>query len=191
MPLYALTLVAAIVLLIACANLGNLLLARGAARAREFAIRLATGAGAGRLFRQLLTETLVLFVLGAAAGLLVAHVAIQALTGFFAIGRNPILLDVQLRLEAGGVRRWRRARGRAPHRTVAGGARAADRSAGGDEGRRGAAGRLAAVAARRAALLVASQVALSLVLLVTAVMFVRTMVNLRARRSRDSAAAAC
>ena len=80
-PLYALTLVAAMVLLIACANIGSLLLVRGAARAREFAIRLATGAAAGRLLRQLLTETLVIFVLGAGTGFLVAHVAIQTLTG--------------------------------------------------------------------------------------------------------------
>ncbi|HEY2933028.1 MAG TPA: hypothetical protein VGK99_14890, partial [Acidobacteriota bacterium] len=41
------------------------------------------------------TETLLVFLLGAAAGLLVAYVAIQGLTGFFAIGRNPILLDVK------------------------------------------------------------------------------------------------
>jgi ABC-type antimicrobial peptide transport system permease subunit len=58
------------------------------------ALRLATGAGWGRLVRQLLTETMLLFALGAAAGLFVAYGAIEGLTGFFAIGRRPILLDV-------------------------------------------------------------------------------------------------
>ena len=144
MPLYTLTLVAGIVLLIACANLGNLLLARGTARAREFAIRLATGAGASRLFRQLLTETLVLFVLGTAGGLLIAHVTIQTLTGFFSGGRRPILLDVQYD--------WRLAAFATAVALAAAlltglwpAVRALrDRSAGGDERRRGAAGGLAA-----------------------------------------------
>jgi predicted permease len=178
-PLYALTLVAGIILMIACVNLGNLLLARGAARSREFGIRLATGAGSGRLMRQLLTETLLLFLLGAAGGLVVAHLSIQGLTGYFAIGRRPILLavhyDWRLAAFAVGV-------------TLAAGLltglwpairalRTDPQAAMKDGEARMVGSRQSSLAAR---VLVVSQVALSLVLLVAAVMFVRTMVNLSA-----------
>ena len=94
-PLLILSGAVAFVLLIACANVANLLLARAASRQRELAIRAALGAARRRLIRQMLTESLVLAAAGGAAGLLLASWGIWALQSV-APSNLPRLTGVQI-----------------------------------------------------------------------------------------------
>ena len=176
-PLLILMVLVGVVLLVGCANLANLFMARAASREREFAVRLAIGAGWWRLARQLLTETLLLFGCGAVLGLALAQCGSHLLSGFLAVGRTPLSIDPHLNgavlaftagitLLAGlvfGVAPTLASAGSDPHGALHGsGARSTDSRV--RTGMRNA--------------LVVAQVALSLTLLVGGGLFVRTLANL-------------
>ncbi|HEX3748575.1 MAG TPA: ABC transporter permease [Bryobacteraceae bacterium] len=173
-PLMVLMAVAGLVMLIACANVASLLLARATARRREIAVRLAIGAGRARIVRQLLTESTMISTFGAALGIWLAWISSRFLLSTLADGGVPANLDlhpnwhilafaVGLALANGIVF------GLAPawHTTAVGGAAVLQ------EGARTTRGH-----SRLLSSLVCGQVALSLLLLVGAGLFVRTLQNL-------------
>jgi predicted permease len=176
-PLWLLLTIAGLVLLIACANLANLMLARASAREREVAVRLALGASRGRLVRQLLSESLLLAVAGAAAGVVVARGLSRFLVSFLSTKGDPLFVDLSLD--------WRVlafTAGLAMLTCVLFGLTPALRATNAPPGAamkasgRGASAGREGFSLRRS--LVVSQVALCCVLLVSALLFVRSLGNL-------------
>lgn len=176
-PLFVVFAAVGAVLLICCANLTNLLLARANSRRREITVRLALGANKTRVIRQLLTESLLLSVLGALGGLLVARITAPLLLRMASNPNNPVQLDPGLDsrvlLFTAAI---------AIFTTFIFGLAPAVRAAKTDinstlrEGSRGVTASLSRL--RLGKLFVMAQVALSLVLLVGAGLFLRTFLNL-------------
>src|SRR6202021_1291918 len=93
--LIALMCMVGLVLVIACFNVANLLIARGVARQREVAVRLAIGASRAQLLVQLMVESLLLAVAGATIGLFLAESMVQALLSFLPSGDSPLILTAR------------------------------------------------------------------------------------------------
>ncbi|HMV82224.1 MAG TPA: ABC transporter permease [Blastocatellia bacterium] len=175
--IYGLFAVVVAVLLIACANVANLLLARAALRGPEISVRLAVGAGRWRLIRQLLTESVLLAAIGGVAGILVAYWGKSALaalatrnTDFLPVGVEPSLSWRVLAFTAGVSLLTGIVFGLAP----AWRATKADVSGALKQGRRSSGG-----VSKLSKGLIVAQVALSLLLLFGAGLFIRTLNNLQ------------
>jgi predicted permease len=173
-PLKALVVATVLVLLVACANVASLLLARASQQWRETAVRLAIGATPGRLIRQFLTESLVLAAMGSAAGLGVAAAGVRALASLDILDpgfRFHLSLFV-LASCAGLTLLTSIACGLVP-------ALRAARMTLGESMKEGGSAAQAVSRSRISKLLVTNQVALSLILLIAASLFVRTLRNLQ------------
>jgi putative ABC transport system permease protein len=174
-PLWLLLGIAALVLLIACANLANLMLARATAREREISVRLALGASRARLIRQLLSESLLLAIAGALCGAVLAAELSHLLIAMISTMRDPIFLDLTTDWRVLGF-----TSALAILTTLIFGLTPALRAAGADpnsalKATRGMTAGRERFGIRRA--LVVTQVALSVVLLVSALLFVRSFRN--------------
>jgi predicted permease len=169
--------IAGLVLLIACTNLANIMLARASGRQREMALRLALGASRARLLRQLLTESLVLTATGAALGIALAQSLSRLLVWSFSTEGAGVILqtvtDWRVLLFATGVAAFTCVVfGIAPALRATRAEPISAMKAGG----RGTTGGRERFSLQR--LLVATQVAVSLILLVAALLFVRSFHNL-------------
>jgi putative ABC transport system permease protein len=176
-PLWVLLTISGLVLLMACANLANLMLARAGARQREMALRLTLGASRARLIRQLLAESLLLAMIGAGIGIALAQVLGRVLIAFIGNAQNSVylLLYPDLRVLSFTV-------GVAGFTCLLFGVAPAVQAARTDPGTVIKTSGRGLTAGREHFLwrrgLIISQVALSLVLLIAAVLFVRTFRNL-------------
>jgi predicted permease len=178
-PLVVLAVIGALVLVLACANVATLMLARGAAREREIATRLALGAGRGRLIRQLLAESLLLALVAGAAGFVLAVGMTRALGAIAASGRASFAIAVNpdLRMVMGAALITLTAGLAFGLLPALRGTRASLVTSLASTGRRtGSRWRLGG-----GRVLVAGQIAVSVMLLAGAGLFVRTLWNLEAR----------
>ena len=175
-PLYVLMTLVGLILAIACANIANLLLARATGRRREMALRLSLGAGRPRIVRQLLTESVLLAALGGLLGLAFARWGIQALTLLIANGRENFTLHAGLNWRVLAVAiALSLATGMLFGLAPALQATRVDLTSALRETR---AGRTSRGRVGLSQVLVVSQIAISLLLLIAAGLFVRTLTNL-------------
>ncbi|SPE26761.1 conserved membrane hypothetical protein [Candidatus Sulfopaludibacter sp. SbA3] len=176
-PLYVLMAMVALVLLIACANVAGLLLARASTREQEFAIRLGIGASRGRLVRQLLTESILLSLLGGVTGLLFARWSAEGVAAFVSTLKDPVGLDISLNMHVFGFALLAAAvTGILFGVTPALQGTRLDLTAALKQGGRAAGG---PIGVRLRRVLVAGQVAIAVLLVAGATLFARSLNNLR------------